>query len=492
MTSLFLAVACLPLQAPTVDAIARAVELNKLIGLREDIVIEGKSRAYAVDGTYLLRIGPGGKFLLDMRSALGRKIGFDGRRVWEADRTGATRVLSFGEADTQLVQGALITNSWLKKGAGDVNLDADGKTLNVKLKGSEIEQAVQIGANAMPKLMTYTGAAGKVEVDLDNWSTTPAGKLPLKLTWKEGGVEQTLDGTTVRAEPTKPSAFEMPQWTAKDTIFDKAKSESVETKRLPSGHIIVKPLINGKDVGWFIFDSGADGMCIDTGAANELGLMQIGEVPAVGIGGVVKTPFRSVKEFTLGPTTIKNLMFVQLDLADISKVIKLKLGGIVGYEVFRRSVVEMDVLKPLVSLYDPAAYRTPQKWTPIRFDGGNFAVEALFEGGRKGWFRFDTGAAGTVAFHGPFVEKLKLLEGREVQKTMEGGVGGMREARRGKIAYFELAGHRFENPIANFSISKDGAFHNHWLVGNIGQVFMEPFVLVFDYPNSRMALVPRK
>jgi hypothetical protein len=493
VSCLLLAISCLNPQSVSVASVAKAVDLNKQTYVQQDVVIEGASRAFGVDGTYLLRLGTGGRFLFELRSPLGQKVGFDGKKLWEADRTGATHEGAFAEADTMFVQGAILTNAWLKRGAGNVALAPDGRTFNVKLKNSEIDQTIEVDTlTSMPKLMTYQGAAGKVEVLLSKWMDTPAGKLPLKMVWREGGVEQVLEGSKVRTEPSVPGAFEMPKWIAKDTSFDANKASEVETKRLPSGHIIVKPLINGKDAGWFILDSGAEAMCIDAGVADELGLLKLGEVPAVGIGGVVKSPFRAAKELTLGPATIRNLMFVQLDLADISKVIKLKLGGIIGYDLFRRTIVEMDVLNPSVTVNDPATYKRSLQWTPIKFDGGNIALEASFEGGRKGWFRMDTGAAGTVSFHGPFVEKLKLLEGREVKKSMEGGVGGMRESRRGKIDYFELAGHRFDKPDASFSIAKDGAFHDHWLVGNIGQVFLEPFVLVFDYPNSRMAFVPRK
>jgi hypothetical protein len=478
--------------APSPASVAKAVDVAKLADLRQDVLIQGSSRALGVDGSYGFRLGPGGKFVFDIKSALGQKIGFDGKDVWEVDRSGATRVLAFSDADTQLVQGALLSNAWLLKGAAVIT-PGDNRTLNVKLKNSEIDQVITLDEKTdLPKSMTYQSSAGKVEVLLENWTNTPAGKLPMKVLWREGGVEQSVIGTTVQTAPPLASAYQVPVWLAKDTTFDPALPNEVETKRLSSGHMIVKAAINGKDAGWFIFDSGAEAMCVDKSVADELGLPKMGEVPAVGIGGVEKVPFRTGTRFSVGPATIQDVHFLQLDLAQIGKMLKLKLGGIVGYDVFRRMIVEMDVKKPSISLFDPAKYtRAIPKWTPIKFDGGNIGMEASFEGNRTGWFRLDTGAGGTVSFHGPFVEKFKLLDGRKTVSIMEGGVGGMQEAKRGQIAYFEMAGHRFDKPEATFSISKSGAFHDHWLIGNIGQNFIDPFILVFDYPQSRIAFLNR-
>jgi hypothetical protein len=152
----------------------------------------------------------------------------------------------------------------------------------------------------------------------------------------------------------------------------------------------------------------------------------------------------------------------------------------------------MDVKRPLVSVYEPSKYELAKgSWQPIRFDGGNIGVEASFDGDRKGWFRLDTGAAGTVSFHTPFVDRYKLMDNRQLTKVGQGGVGGTVEARRGTMDYFILAGHKFEKPTVTFSMSKVGAMANRWLVGNIGQEFMNPFVMVFDYPRSRMAFIEK-
>jgi hypothetical protein len=169
----------------------------------------------------------------------------------------------------------------------------------------------------------------------------------------------------------------------------------------------------------------------------------------------------------------------------------VKLAGIVGYDFFRRFIVQVDMLKPSVQIDSVTDFHLDRgDWSKMEFSSGNPAVQATFEGDRKGWFRLDTGANGKVVFHAPTVEKLKLLDGRNATPVGMAGVGGTTDAKMGKLAWFELGGHRFENLDAVFSLAKVGAFADRYLTGNIGQDLMEPFTVVFDFGGSRVAFLP--
>ncbi|CAN5470041.1 hypothetical protein BH11ARM1_BH11ARM1_07990 [soil metagenome] len=478
-----------PAEDPLLIAVRTASGITA--NLTQDLLLTGSGTRLNLDGTYTLRIGSGGKYVSSFKSALGDTTGFDGTHTWEADRAGATRICALGNEDVEKTTAALLTGYWLVPGVVADIKAVNGNTLSLRLKGSEIEPHVLLDkATNLPVKVTYSGEAGLVEIDFSDYRKVGSQTRPFKIKMVEGGVSDELQIDSAVSVPTDHAAFAMPKWTASDVTFDDSIPKELPTKRLPSGHIMVHPLVDGKDVGWFILDSGAEAMCIDKGTADAMNLKSVGMVPAVGVGGVVKVPFREADSMTLGQGTFKDLMFVELDLAEISKMLGVKLGGIIGYDVFRRAIIEMQVGSTKVSLADPANYKLKSgTWQPILFDGGNIGVQANFEGNRTGWFRLDTGAAGTVSFHTPFVEKYKLLDKRPVVRTQEGGVGGIVEASQGKLAYFEIAKHRFEKPTVVFSTAKIGAMSSKWLVGNIGQDFMNPFVMIFDYPNSRMAFV---
>src|SRR5262245_35561602 len=67
--------------------------------------------------------------------------------------------------------------------------------------------------------------------------------------------------------------------------IDASAQRHLELTRATSGHLLVKPKINGIDVGWFIFDTGAGITCIDKGVADKLKLPDAGEITATGMGG---------------------------------------------------------------------------------------------------------------------------------------------------------------------------------------------------------------
>ncbi|MEA2553835.1 MAG: hypothetical protein QOJ65_2011, partial [Fimbriimonadaceae bacterium] len=203
--------------------------------------------------------------------------------------------------------------------------------------------------------------------------------------------------------------------------------------------------------------------------------------------------FRVVDTFQLGPATIKDTDFAELDLGSIGDLFGIKLAGIVGFDFFRRTVIDIDLDAPTIAIHDPASFTLGSgEWTPLKFSSGNPVVEATLEGDRKGWFRLDTGANGTVVFHSPFVLEHKLLDNRETTTSGSMGVGGVSATKTGTIEWFELSGHRFANPTVSFSQATVGAFANKHLAGNIGQEFMKPFTIVFDFGGSRVGLIPKK
>jgi hypothetical protein len=308
----------------------------------------------------------------------------------------------------------------------------------------------------------------------------------------EGGLTDRITATRIE-KPAEPAAFGAPDWKPDDVVFQPDIPSSLEVKRAISGHLLVRPKVNGKDVGWFILDSGAEVMVIDSKVADDLKLQKVGQIALTGVGGTIKSSFRNVADFTLGPATMQRILFTEIDLGQIGGFLGIKLAGIVGGDFFRRTIVSIDLNKPAVDVNARDGFAlTGGEWLPLRFSTGNPAVEASVDGAPKAWYRFDTGADGTLTFHSPFVKRNKLLEGRKTTESNSGGVGGQIVTRMGQVKWFELAGHRFESPTVVFATGATGAFAEPYLAGNIGQEFMKPFKIVLDFTGSRIALLPRE
>jgi hypothetical protein len=282
-----------------------------------------------------------------------------------------------------------------------------------------------------------------------------------------------------------------------DTDFAADVETSLEVKRVPSGHLIVAAQVNGRDVGSFIFDSGAGMTCVDKAVASELGLERMGDVDAMGAGGTQQAGFYRADSFRLGPMTIEHPLFVGIDLGPVGRMMNIKLAGVCGYDVFRRATVLVDMAAPRIDLFPPGDFElSGAEWRELVIYGNHPCVTCSFDCGRptpaNGIFRLDTGAGlDTVTFHGPAVRKLNLLEGRKTSPTQLGGVGGTSPAESGTIDFFELDTHRFERPRVQFSTASGGALNDEYTIGNIGGRFMEPFQVVFDYAKNRIAFIPR-
>ncbi len=368
----------------------------------------------------------------------------------------------------------------------------DTVVLTVGVTGTMVQADLSLDrATWLPTEMVRESAGGSVLHTFGEYETTGGITIARKVMDTLAGVEGrfAVSGVTLRkAEST--GIFNQKAGLAKDTSFLADVPAVIESKQVPSGHILVHPLVGGEDKGWFILDSGAGQSCIDPKVADSLGMPKFGEVPAVGIGGTVVASFRQGKLFELGCVQIEDTVYVELDLSFLEAHFGVPIAGICGFDLFARSVVELDLEELRVAIHDPATYKLQAgEWGKLHLDGRLPCITAKFEGDREGVFKIDTGDAGTVNFYGHAVKSMSLLKDREVVSANAGGVGGYVPVKRGELKWFEIGGQRFDAIEASFALKDKGAFGDDSVMGSIGGKLLKPFRVVFDYPFERIALV---
>ncbi|HEY0169845.1 MAG TPA: retropepsin-like aspartic protease [Pyrinomonadaceae bacterium] len=481
------------------EALARvraAVGYERLSAQKNGVTTEGAARYRGLDTKHTFLFAPGGEFRHDIAGTLGVVTGFDGATGWEVDWSGMPRRLEFQDLENAQLGAWIHSGRWLAPdGPFAVRLDAsktDDKqvALGLALKGGLLEATVFVErATWLPKRVTRRVPAGEEVIELSDYREVLGFRFPHRYTRGVAGVTNVFETRAVApADAPSRALFAPVSKRPDDARWDTSKPARVEARRTRSGHMLVRPLVNGRDVGWFVLDSGAGGMVIDPKAADRLGLQALGQVVAVGAFGMTKARFRQGDAFELGPLTIKGIRFMELDLAFLTRSFGVDVGGICGRDLFERAAVEVVIAAESVALHDPARYRLERaSWQELFFSGRNPAVRARFEGDREALFKLDTGSDRTVSFHGPAVELHGLLDGRETRESHSTGVGGSQASREGRLAWFELAGQRFVSPEVEFAAAREGAFSDAYTAGNIGAGFLREFRIVFDYANRRIA-----
>ncbi len=459
--------------------------------------LQGVHSTFSLDGDYQLLFNTQGHFRETRDGDFRHVTGFDGTHCWENGFTGVPRKLELGERESALASIWLRTGFWAQEDGPFQVLwkseDAEQVTLELTLSATFHGELVVGRETGHPLAfrsddrrvaqMTFAVA----DSSKDPWSSTidqedSRGDL----------IRLTVTGSSP-ASANSSSLYQQSLTAVVDTDYDVEVPSRIEVQRARSGHLLVRPLVNGEDLGWWAFDSGAGSSTIQPGVADQLGFEELGQAIVGGVGGSAGPhSFRRGLSFQLGPVIQEDPLLLEFDHSPFTPVLGTPIAGIVGFDLLARAVVELDLGAPSISLHDPSEYVLRNAtWQPLALYGRHPCPTARFEGGNSGVFVLDTGSTGTVTFHRPAVENLQLLADREVARSIAGGVGGSVSTRTGVLEYFELGSHRFENPVVEFALEEVGSFADPHTVGNIGGAFLRPFHVVFDYSNHRIAFRPK-
>ncbi len=468
--------------------------------LGSDLRFTGEAQIAGVESDFTLFFGGDGAFRFETDGPLGNTAAWDGETVWSLDNGASSRELD-GDA-----RGRMLISQWVHSGywadpSAPMEIElieqaADTIELALALKDSSSRARLIIDATAMlPKELHQHAVGGDGMLEFANFTEFEGVLIAHEVTYSS--VQSSAGGFLKIREAEAASArvderYNLFGQGTGDARFDRDVPAEIEIRRVTSGHLIVNAAVNESRPRWFILDSGAGKMCIDPVLADELELPEFGSVPAAGIAGTVMASYRQGTTFKLGPLEMREPVFVELDLSFLEEYFGVPVYGICGYELFARSIVELDLKGPKAFLHDPKTFELQSAaWQPLVLENRIPSLECSFEGDRTGWFRIDTGDAGTVVFDTATVKSLDLLAERAVTTTMVGGVGGMAEARTGELEWFELGGRRFDAPAAVFHLHEDGSLPGDSTLGTVGSQFFQPFRVLFDYSGQRIGLVAR-
>ena len=509
-------------------------ELQEMLcRIKEGLQWQGTpQRAYVVSGTgnhlgmdvlWRLSVRPDGAFREEVRGRhLRYSWGHDGSlstgSVWEVDYTGLPQTLELDDHETTLLCTWVRTGLWLdpeRRHLVDMELrkEEDGRmVIDVRLPDGKVTGTVVLDGTTLHPQELHLPVCGDMEKwQYQDWESYLADvRFPRESVHvaSAGGTHNfVVDSSEYAAPGSDALLYRIPVVppVPHGTSYSTDGAWVVPAWRSASGHVLVKPKIDGKEVGLFILDTGASGFVVEPDTANKLDMSSFGELFVAGVGGKVKCQFRQARHFALGHVELEAPLFMEMFLTGVVQGAPEPVVGIVGYDVFRRAVIEVPAESESLGksiplrMHVPHEYISPpelkDKWVDLHLVSGVPHVPACFSGAaedRPQLFMLDSGAGGVGAmFHHRGVEELKLLDlltkrtSTHVRGVGGEGVLGMK-VDRGRLNWLQLGDERFEEVEALFASGGGLDLSLHTCGMLCGDLLAECGV-VFDYPRRRIA-----
>ncbi|WP_169513200.1 aspartyl protease family protein [Hymenobacter aerophilus] len=268
--------------------------------------------------------------------------------------------------------------------------------------------------------------------------------------------------------------------------------------------IVVEVLLNGQGPYNFLLDTGlGTSLITDPAVGRELQLATTDRFLVSGAGEenaleAYRVPGVAVAlAGGVGAARVPFLMLSE-DVLNISGYVGLPVHGLLGSDVFRHLVVQVDAQQQQLVFFDPARYRAPRgrRWTrlPLEFDGSkaflNLPVQLTDSLQLPLRLVLDTGAGHALSLETTSDPRLRLPPAR-LRTQLGRGLNGNINGYLGRVPALQLGRYRIENLLTSYPDSTDVAaraesFRN----GNLGFELLKRFTTIIDYPHNRLLLRP--
>lgn len=288
-------------------------------------------------------------------------------------------------------------------------------------------------------------------------------------------------------------------WWLRDRVFwprprviasgDAADSGWVPFVQADRGMVIVPTLVNGATV-LALLDSGAQTSVIDTALARRLGLPVAVAGPlivAFGVSGGPQLARAATLDLRLGDLTLQGLRAALLDLGSLSRASGRDFSLILGQDVLRSVVADIDFPAERVAFHTPERYRLPDgaSVSEARMEGREMLVPVIVEAVPLEVV-LDTGASSALALSAETARAAGLLSGRPVGSAPSLGLGGLSQGQVIRARSFTFAGRAFgEVPV---HIYQPGAARVP--SGLLGVEALRAFRVIIDLGRARLHLAP--
>jgi len=193
-----------------------------------------------------------------------------------------------------------------------------------------------------------------------------------------------------------------------------------------------------------------------------------------------------------------DVLVMEADYLQLEEFTGINIDGILGANLFRHLVLEIDNKKDRITLIAPNTFKPPKRY--MRFDvqvqqSKPYITTSASVGGEKIELKLllDTGASLPLLLYTNTHSNLELPP-NTILGNLGMGLGGFLQGYVGRVQYLDFAQYRFDNLVTSFQdIRLDSLMTNQvGRNGIIGNSLLSRYNVVIDYNKSDLYLKPNR
>ncbi len=305
--------------------------------------------------------------------------------------------------------------------------------------------------------------------------------------------ELAIDSVAVN-QPVDMTIFAMPSAGAVDYLFPEGAPSVTIPIRYHGGHIRLTATINGIKKARFVLDSGASANIMHQPLTAELHLPVVGSLPVRGLGGFEQIDLVRTDSISVGELTLYNQVAGSIDLSLLNRpgTDREAFGGLLGYDFLSRFPILISYRESTLTVFNPEQFTPPEGGVEIGFHLTMLVPTVKGElNGIPGDFLVDLGNTLGLIIHRDFARKHQLdekLDDVRDNPTTLTGIGGGLSGKTAYAAVFKMGDILLQSLRVILPDSSAGLTGSYELAGNIGNMVLENFDVLFDYRQARLIL----
>jgi hypothetical protein len=426
--------------------------------------------------------------------------GFNGKLIWHTDSAGQVQIEGSADQRVADISEAYRTahGYWFpKRFAAAIDYTGaveDGNTtldvLTITPSGGRAFKLFIDRLTHLPRKMVEPAPLGTQTETYGDWHRVSGATLPFRVETTTN--DQGIGGTTatvrtvIASKAAAPARYAPPPPPPPDFSLPQGKLSVTLPFELENNHIYVEALVDGAPAR-LMFDTGSTGF-LDTNALARLGLSAQGALAAQGSGAKIeRSGLVRLGRLDLGGIVFRDQIVGTLDESSFAAVEGGRVDGVLGYEIVKRLVVEIDYGAKRLTLFTRGSFHPAPGAiaVPIKFFAQIPEISAQVDG-IEGEFVIDTGSRASLLLLKPFVERNDLQHRYDAHREglLGWSIGGPVRGLLARAGTLEIGGVRFDRPVV--LIPERGPPVD----GNIGGGILRHFDVAFDYAHDRIWFRP--